>query len=163
MYIPPGFTLITCEKIDENALQSWAMLNGGVWHPATEGWNGGFWRACAKWDLGPIQEMEAKRGTLSDDKTEKWTPLMHKPPRSTVDVELSESLADKEEAYNAVLQSLFMQWDCYAYDPGFYDWVSELLRDLLPTERIIRYEPPPPGPPSAWVWVDGIYKRRGEP
>lgn len=160
MYIPPGFTLIACEKVDESALQSWAMLNGGVWHLATEGWNGSRWPACAKWDLGPVQQMEAKFGALSDKETEEWTPRMHKPPRSTVDVELSESLADKGEMCAGVLQALFKQWDCYAYDLGFHDWVSELLRDLLPTERIIRREPPPPVPPSAWVWVNGIYKKR---
>ena len=40
-----------------------------------------------------------------------------------------------------------------------WDWVSVLLRDLLPTERIIRLEPPPPRPPSPWIWVNGKYTK----
>jgi len=160
MYFAPEFTVIACETVDEEALQSWAAVNSGRWRPAEES---RYSRrpAHVQWDFGPRRWMQAEVGTLSDQERAEWVPLMHKPPRSVVDVELSKSLEDEDEPRaDLIIRSMFTHWDGYAYDLGAHEWVSELLRDILPTERIIRYEPPPPGPLPAWIWIDGIYKKR---
>ena len=156
MYIPPGFTVITCEPVDDTALQFWAVANGGVWHPASEGHHGSR-RAYAGWDFGPYEEMVAKSETLTEDYKAEWIPRerMHKPPQSIVNIEMYDGSGAEDNFNLAVLHSLFAQWDSYVHDLGAHEWVSALLRTLLPTERIIRYEPPPPGPPPAWVWVNG--------
>jgi len=52
IYIPPGFTVITCEPVNETMFQSWAVLHGGVWHPESEGWNHSRQAAHADWDFG---------------------------------------------------------------------------------------------------------------
>ena len=158
MYIPPGFTVITCEPIDEEALQTWALSNCGIWHPATEGHYGSR-RAYAEWGFGPHQNMEARCKTLTEDYKAEWIPRerMHKPPQSIVDIEIYDGSGAEGNFNLAVLHSLFAQWDNYAYDLGADEWVSALLRDLLPSERIIRREPPPPGPLPAWIWVNGKY------
>jgi len=160
VYIPPGSTLITCNPIDEDALHLWASSCGAIWRPAGENGNGGR-RACATWDTGQLDYIEARFGILSDEEVAEWTPLMHAPPQGTIDVELWDASGlDSGQPIQDVLQALFNRWDGYAYDLGCHDWVSEVLRGLLPPERIIRYVPPPPGPLPPWVWIDGIYQRR---
>jgi len=105
--------------------------------------------------------MEAKLEPLTEEDKTGWIPQerMHKPPQNTVEVELSQGLGKGDAQYASVLQALLTQWDSYAYDLGAYEWVSALLRDLLPAERIIRDEPPPPGPPPAWIWVNSKYTK----
>ena len=160
MYIPPGFTVITCEPVDEEAFRAWVADNGGVWHPAAEGHHGSR-RAYAGWEFRLYEEMTAKGKTLAEDYKAKWIPRerMHKPPQSLVDVELSGGLDERDVQCDSVLHSLFNQWDSYAYDLGVHEWVSALLRDILPTGRIIQYEPPPPGSPTPWIWVNGEYTK----
>ncbi len=159
MYIPPGFTLITCNPIDEDALHLWASSCGAIWHPAGENGNGGR-RACAIWGKGPIDYIEARIGTLSTEEVAEWTPLMPVPPQGTIGIELwGGSGLDSGQSFQHILETLFNRWDGYAYDFGFHEWVSDLLRGLLPPERIIRYEPPPPGPLPAWIWGNGKYTR----
>ncbi len=157
MYIPPWFTAITCEPVDEASLQSWAKDNNGVWHPVKDG--NYFHPARAKWAFGPLQKMEAALGVLTEEDKVEWAPLMHTPPQSLVEVQLSESLYAGSEQCAFVLRSLFAQWDSYAFDMGAHEWVSALLRDVLPTEQIIQYKPPPPGPPTPWIWVNGKYTK----
>lgn len=158
MYIPPAFIVITCEPVDEAAFRAWAEGTGGVWHSLEDSrYHKG--SAHSEWDFGPYRDMEARLKALTEEKPATWIPreLMHTPPHSLIEVELSESM-DKETAqYIAVLQSLFDCWASYAYDLGCHEWVSALLRDLLPAERIIRCEPPPPRPPTPWIWVGSKY------
>ncbi len=153
------FDFLTREPIDEDALHSWAAQNGGIWHPAGEGHHGR-WSASAKWGFESRERMEdtltAKIMAVTDRRTKEWALLMHTPPQGRLNIELHEDLCEEGAACAALLSAMFQQWDGYAYDLGCHDWVSSLLAELLPSERIIRYEPPPrPLPP--WIWVNSKY------
>jgi len=143
MYIAPGFTLITSETIDEDALESWAAVNGGRWRLVEES-NYGCRRVHAIW--GSLPWMQAQIESLHDKDRAEGTPLLHKPPQSAIDVKLHEFIEDEQELCLGVIRSMFMHWDSYAYDIGAHEWVSVLLRDLLPPERIICFEPLPVDP-----------------
>jgi len=52
---------------------------------------------------------------------------------------------------------LFAQWDSYACD-STPEWVRTLLGEILPADRIIRYEPSPSAGP-AWIWINGKYTK----
>lgn len=158
MYIPPGFTLITCEPMDEAALQSWAIANGGIWHPARS-IHHVYQYAYAEWDFGSYHNIIVQLSALSDKDIAKWTPLMRQPPQSVIDVELLDEPDDGDDSYASVIRTLFKHWDGYASDIGAHEWVSVLLRDLLPAERIICCEPPPLSAGPAWIWINGKYTK----
>jgi len=129
MYIPPGFTVITCEPVNEEAFRAWATDNGGVWQQLRITWE--FPSGC---------EIVAYLETPTEKQAADWTPRMHAPPQSVIDIEIEEYASSDEEQWTPLIQALFAQWDSYACD-STPEWVRTLLSDLLPTERIIRYEP----------------------
>ena len=129
MYIPPGFTAITCEPVNEDAFRAWATNNGGVWQQSRITWE--FPSGC---------EIVAYLETPTEKQAADWTPRMHAPPQSVIDIEIEEYASSDEEQWTPLIQALFAQWDSYACD-STPEWVRTLLGDLLPTERIIRYEP----------------------
>lgn len=160
MYISPGFTVITCEPVDEAVFRAWAEGTGGLWHSAKDS-RYRKWSAHTEWDFGPYRDMEAKLKALTEENQATWIPreLMHTPPQSLIEVELSESMDEDTAQYIAVLQSLFDCWNSYVYDIRAHEWVSSLLGELLPSLRLLQRELPPPGPPTPWIWVNDIYKK----
>lgn len=154
MYIPPGFTVITCTPADEAALGSWAAENGGVWHPAK-----GNQSAYAEWDFGSYRNILAHLSALNGEDTAEWALLMYRPPQGVIDVELLDAPDEGDDSYLSVIRAMLQHWDGYVCDIGVHEWVSALLRDSLPAERIICPDPPPPGLPPAWIWVNGKYTK----
>ena len=156
MYIPPGFTVLICEPVDEAALQSWAIANGGVWHPAS---SKPFRRAKIVWEFPSGCEIAARLDTPTETETAEWTPRMHTLPQNVIDIEIEEGDGSDEAQWTPLLRALLAQWDSYAYDASPLEWIGTLLRDILPAERIIRHEPPPLSAGPAWIWVDGKYTK----
>ena len=148
MYIPPNFTVITCEPVSEEAFRVWTENNGGLWQAE---------ESLLKFPSGC--EIIAYLGAPSEKQKSEWAPRMHVPPQSVIDVEIEEYASSDDEQWMPLIRALLMQWDSYAYDSTVPEWISALLCDLLPMERIIRYEPPPPGSLPPWIWVDGKYTR----
>ena len=138
MYIPPGFTVVTCEPVNEEAFRAWATDNGGVWHPAESEPHR---RGHVAWEFPSGCEIAACLETPSEEETARWTPRMHAPPQSVIDIEIEEYASSDDEQWTPLIRALLTQWDSYAYDSTVPEWISALLCDLLPTERIIRYEP----------------------
>lgn len=161
MYIPPGFTVITCDYVDEEAFRAWAADLGGVWHPK-EGKP--HRRAHVTWEFHSGCDIAAHLGTPSEKESAAWTPWMYTPPQSIIDVEVEPVTDTDDEQWMPTIRALFAQWGSYAYDPYAYDpdhpgWIGALLHDILPPERIIHYEPPSLSAGPAWIWVNGIYKK----
>ena len=147
MYIPPNFTVITCEPVSEEAFRVWTENNGGVWQAEESLWN--FPSGC---------EIIAYLGAPCEKQKSEWTPRMHAPPQSIIDV-FGEHACDDAAKWTPLVRALFSQWDGYAYDRSVPEYIRVLLRDILPPERIIRYEPPPLSAGPAWIWADGKYTR----
>lgn len=84
---------------------------------------------------------------------------MHAPPQSVIDIEIEEYASSDDEQWTPLIRALLTQWDSYAYDSTVPEWISALLCDLLPTERIIRYEPPPLSAGPVWIWADSKYTK----
>ena len=156
MYIPPGFTVITCEPVSEEAFRAWAEGTGGVWHLEE---SKPYCRAHIAWEFPPGCDIAAHLGIPTEKEAAEWTPRMHTPPQSVIDVAVEEYADSNEEEWQPLIRALFAQWDSYAYDSGLLEWISALLREILPTERIIRYEPPPLSAGPAWIWVHGKYTK----
>lgn len=156
MYGPPGFTVITCEPVTEEAFRAWAVGNGGVWHPAE---SKPYRRAHMAWEFPSGYDIAAYLGTPMEKESAEWTPRMHIPPQSVIDIEVEEYANSDAEQWTLLIRALFAQWDSYAYDPGLPEWISTLLRDILPTERIIHYEPLPLSAGPAWIWNKGKYMK----
>ena len=146
MYIPPGFTVITCEPVNEEAFRAWATDNGGVWQQLRITWE--FPSGC---------EIVAYLETPTEKQAADWTPRMHAPPQSVIDIEIEEYASSDEEQWTPLIQALFAQWDSYACD-STPEWVRTLLGEILPADRIIRYEPSPSAGP-AWIWINGKYTK----
>ena len=148
MYIPPGFTVITCEPVNEDAFRAWATNNGGVWQQSRITWE--FPSGC---------EIVAYLETPTEKQAADWMPRMHAPPQSVIDIEIEEYASSDDEQWTPLIRALLTQWDSYAYDSTVPEWISALLCDLLPTERIIRYEPPPLSAGPVWIWADSKYTK----
>jgi len=154
MYIAPGFTIITCESVSEEAFRAWAEANGGVWHPEE---SEPYRLARVIWEFSSGCEIVARLGTPSEHDVAEWTPQMYAPPQGVIDVEIEEYPNNDEEQWTPLISALFAQWDSYACD-STPEWVRTLLGEILPADRIIRYEPSPSAGP-AWIWINGKYTK----
>ena len=154
MYIPPGFTVIACEPVTEEAFRVWAEDNGGVWQQAQ---SKPFRRAKIIWAFPSGCEIAARLDTPDEKEVAEWAPFTHTPPQSVIDIEIGESAGNDEAQWTPLIRALFAQWDSYAYDSSPLEWISALLRDILPADRIICYEPPLLSAGPAWIWVNGKY------
>lgn len=100
MYIPPGFTIITCEPVTEEPFRAWARDNGGIWHPEE---SKPYRWAHMAWEFPSGCEVAAYLGTPLEKKSVEWTPRMHTPPQSVIDVEVEEYASSNAEQWTPLI------------------------------------------------------------